>query len=161
MQCVHTSYCCFMVNYTRDRRSTFYILHIFRDIVFSWLRHWHPYTSNITCGPVYTHTDAHTQSQLHRDYGEATAKQPQPAHTHVHTSTHKMSVGHGRWQWRCHNLSLIIYTARLTVSMQRPEKIQLLILFAHSSNNLPGEERRERNKRSEYHNRKGLSMYIF
>lgn len=86
-----------------------------QDFPKSWLC----YTSNITCSPVHTTGRTHTPSQLHRDYGEATAQQPQSG-----PHTHKMSVGRGRWQWPCHNLSLIIYTARLTVSMQRPEKIQ-------------------------------------
>lgn len=39
-------------------------------------------------------------------------------------SSHKMSVGRHRWHRSRHNLSLIIYTVRLTVLMQRPEKIQ-------------------------------------
>lgn len=81
---------------------------------------WYPGFVTLQTSPVdlYTHTDTC------RDYREATAQEPWPAHTDPLTCTHKMSVGHGCWQWRCHNLSLIIYTARLTVLMQRPEKIQ-------------------------------------
>ena len=73
-----------------------------------------------------THTRTHTRTltitqRLWRGRCTTTAAS---THTHTHTCAHKMSVGRGRWQWPCHNLSLIIYTARLTVSMQRPEKIQ-------------------------------------
>lgn len=39
-------------------------------------------------------------------------------------SSHKMSVGRHRWHRPRHNLPLIIYTVRLTVLTQRPEKIQ-------------------------------------
>lgn len=69
----------------------------------------------------YTHARKRTRSQLHRDYGEAAAQRARTQTTQVHTES---ELAPGRWQWPCHNLSLIIYTAWLTVLMQRPEKIQ-------------------------------------
>lgn len=66
-----------------------------------------------------------THMWTHREIREKTTPtQPVPAHTTTHKCTHEMSAGGAHWQWPCHNLSLIIYTARLTVSKLRPEKIQ-------------------------------------
>lgn len=61
----------------------------FRDAYYQHFGFHCPGSATLQTSPVvlYTHTGAHTHSQLHRDYGEATAKQPQPVHT-----THKCQL---------------------------------------------------------------------
>lgn len=76
----------------------------------------------IHTSPVVLHTLPHTHSNT-CICSKITQRLRGGHRTTAAASSHKMSVGRHRWHRPCRNLSLIIYTDRLTVLMQRPEKI--------------------------------------
>lgn len=74
---------------------------------------------------LWSHAHTHTHTQLHREITERLLHNNCSWFTHAYTQAHTICQrAVVCWLWPCHNLSLIIYTARFTVLMQRPEKIQ-------------------------------------